>query len=127
MTAAENTTEFRALATEMLLEFGVSVTFTMRTGGAYDPAQGLVVGGGTTTYPDTLMSPPVPASRQLFSKEIVEASDAMVILSAPDITFTPKNSITFVGFDGEEWSVLGVETYYPGLLPAIHILAIRRP
>lgn len=125
MTAAENTVKFRALATKLVAKFGTPMDWKVKSGGTFDPGTGKVTGTTTTTHSGVLTTPPVPLDARYFPEDVLKMADAMVIVDDPSITFIPDTGDVVV-FDGLEWGVLRVESFYPGATAAAHVCAIRR-
>ena len=125
MTAVENTVKFRALATKLVAKFGTPMDWKVKSAGSYDPATGKVTGTTTTTHSNVLTTPPLPLDARFFSEDVLKLADTMAIVDDPSITFTPDTGDVVV-FEGLEWAVLRVESFYPGATAAAHVCAIRR-
>lgn len=125
MSAAENDADFRALAVELLEEFGTEADLVVRTGGTYDAATGTITGETTKTYRDVLATPPVPAAEVHASRDVRLEGECVSFLAASTAPVEPRPEMQ-VTLGGESWTVLEVRTYRSGALPAAYELGLRR-
>lgn len=124
MTYLENDAEFRALALELLEDFGAPTVFQIRTGGSYSRATGTVSGGTVTDSASVLCTPPLPAE-DLFGKgSTLVKGKSVVIVAADGFPIDPDMGIGFT-HDGRKWTVVGRATLNSGAQAAAYVFGVE--
>ena len=112
----QNDTEFGELATELVDEFGTTITFAVTTGKVYTPGSSSASAGTTTLYP-VKTSAPFGFDLKWIDGDIVRAGDLKVVLAGTDadgvsLPFTPAEGITAV-IHGRTYTVVAVMPHQP--------------
>lgn len=116
-------TELRAIALELIADFGKAVTVRAKAGEAYDPTTRIAV--ATPTDVSAQISPPEPFREALVDGDTVQLGDARCFLAASGLAYTPDTTMV-VTIDSDEWTIVAVKTLYSGELPAVYELHMRK-
>lgn len=96
--------KMQGVATRLLGKYGSTVTLVRAGGKVWDEVLGEYVQGADTSIPLTAV--PVPVSAGLVNGTTIQAGDMVV---KADYSVLPKMQDK-VDFNGERWSVVGIET-----------------
>lgn len=95
--------KMQGVATRLLSKYGSTVTLVRAGGKVWDPVAGEYVVQPSTDIP--LTSVPVPVNTSLVDGTTIQAGDMVV---KADFSVRPTMADK-VQFDGEQWSVVGIE------------------
>lgn len=115
-------TEMRALAVELISEFGKSVTWT-KYASTVTPSTGVVTRTGTN-YTVTI-SPPIGPDSRYKPTTLIREGDRLVTVAASGLAFTPLEGDELT-IDAATWRVVAVQAVYSGSLVAAYTAQIRR-
>lgn len=95
--------KMQGVATRLLSKYGSSVTLVRAGGKVWDPVAGEYVVQPSADIP--LTSAPVPVNASLVDGKTIQAGD-MVVKADFGVRPTMADKVRF---DGEQWSVVGIE------------------
>lgn len=124
MTYLENDAEFRALAVELLAEFGAPTVFEIRTGGTYDRTAGTVPGSTVTATAPVLATPPLPAEEVFGASSTLVKGKSVVIVAADGFSIDPELGIGLT-HAGKKWTVVGRATLNSGAQAAAYVFGVE--
>ncbi len=112
----------RPLATELLTEFGVSITFSDQTASAdYDPTTG--AGTLAASTKDIVCSPPTPADTDRIDGTSIITGDMIMYSSGEDDK--PRIGAKFT-HDTKVWRVVSVNQFFSGAQVALYEIICRK-
>lgn len=116
-------TKIRPKVKEILASYGKDVTVQTLSVREYDPTTGDTEESGEEAHV-VKASPPWPVDLKYFDETTVEVGDAMIIIAAKDLPFTPANRQR-VTIDSRKWHVVRHVPVYSGEQVAAYMLHIR--
>jgi hypothetical protein len=118
----------QTLATELIAEFGGSVTFTHKTAGTHNATTGAITGQSTSTQVvkaavfDYTMK---ESGKQAIDGETIQAGDKKMLVSSVDLTTAPALTST-VYASGQLWRIVNIKELNPAGTSLIYELQLRR-
>jgi len=112
--------DMASTATELLAEFGTSVTIRRTTGGTYTPSSDTTSGATTADLTATGMVRDYRAAQ--IDGTVIRRGDRELVL---DATVTPTVNDTVL-IDSAYWSVVNVRSVNPAGTPVAHFVQVRR-
>lgn len=117
-------TDMVDVASELIIEFGKTVTATTFSSEVYSPSAGTV--SRTETETSIVISPPHPYNSKWLSDSLVQSGDFECITPSKDAVVTPHKGMTLLLETGETWTVVEVGRLYVGDSSAGWPLLLRR-
>jgi hypothetical protein len=109
----------QGVATELLTEFGQTITWSRTTGGTFDPAEGTTTGGTTTNYSG--YGALFDFNSNLVDGDNIKATDKRLLLQSGDVP--ELNDVLTV--NGTAYTVLNIEELNPAGTTVKYELQLR--